>query len=285
MVALGAGNLLGVSETFEWTPGASSDKEITITPGTHGSISGSITGAPEQGVEIVATNTSLPEGKATAEFQATPSGGKYQFPNLPPGDYLILASGGSYSASALNIDLHANENRRVDLQPMQTASVTGVVVIGSEVAAGAEALLISQTDPNFKQRREKVNAQGSFVFNDVLPDSYIVEASITNAQGELKASRSVMVNREGAPAPVRIDLLPPKMMSIVIPPEANIPVGADVTLLNLETRETVRGTWNNNMFDAPVIPGDYEIWNGDAVIGNIAIDAQGKTTFGKKESK
>lgn len=274
LVATEDNGQIAVSPPFSPEEARKSEREFVLVPGQDGSIFGSV-GAAGIATEVTAWNTALPEDRVQSEYKVQTNNGNFQINGLPPGDYLVLALGEGVNASAENVELGPNENKRVDLQTQAAAAIQGRVLLAGEGVSRAQVELLSESNPSFSQRTATTNAQGEFIFHDVLPDSYLVSVLHRTSEGELKGQRSVKVTRGTAPPPVLLDLTPVRPVLLEVPPEMSINPGAAISLVNTQTREVIAARWVEGGLEAPLPPGEYEVWNGDAVAGKAEVSANG----------
>jgi hypothetical protein len=273
VVAIGAGNTVGVSKAFEWKPSAPVAVYLTISPGAGGKLLGSLDGAPPDAVEIVATNMTLPDGKCETEYHATANNREFGFAGLPPGDYLVIATHERFSANATNIVVSAGEATRITLGVASLAAVSGVVTLDSKPVAGAEIELVSQTDPETPARQARTGEDGVFAFDNISADGYVVRAR--GGEKELSAQRTITVERNSSPAPLAIDLSPPKRISFRLPASMSASGDAPILLLSRESGEMIRAERSNGALEANIAPGVYSVSRGDDPLGTIEIGADG----------
>lgn len=281
VVAKSDSGALAVSEPFIWVSDDPQGQTITLTPNVVGQISGTLGGANNASVEIIATNTALPDSFAQSETRVQTSNGQFRFDQMPAGDYLVQAVGESYSAAATNIELKPGGSEQVQLKAASLASVTGKVTIDNAPQAGVQVTLISQTDENSQQREAKTGSDGSFSFENVTADNYMVRASLTpsDGSGEIKGQRPVVVPRDGTPAPVSINLTRPRTVSLRLPDEFQIAPNSAISFANKETGQVIKLTWRGDNLEGDLAPGTYDIWKEADVIGRATVDANGTANF------
>lgn len=278
VVGVGEEGRLAVSDPFTWAPGDDTDREIIVTPGT-GSMRGTFDGTGE--AEVTAWNTALPEQPGVkAEYKAQASGGTFSLDALPPGDYLVIASGDSVYASAPNVQVTAGGTASVRLESdTGGAPVKGIVRMAGEPLAGVELELVSQTDPTAPVRRTLSSREGTFEFETVPADEYLVRGTLKSEAGEVKEQKAVTVPRRGD-API-VDLnLQPGMVTIVPAAQLSalgITAGSDVFFLNKESRDLIKGErTSGGDVRVELKPGTYEVWRGDEAVGTALLAADGQ---------
>lgn len=278
LVARGPLNGLAVSQAVVWNRERAARKEmIVLDPRGRGRIEGQLADAPGETVQVAATNTWLPERAAPDEVRVIAEGGRFTMPDLIPGNYLLVAEGESYAASAMNIEVAPGASVSVTLRPAALNDVNGIVVLEGRPVAGAEVRLISQTVEGSPAETAVTDSEGRFSFSSVGPDTYLAQAALKVEPGEgggeaLQAQRSVKVGHEEQEVNVELDLTRPRMVRFELPGGNSAP---SVTLTNLETRETVAAQWKGDAFEAPARPGLYEISRGDAVVGKARVEPGG----------
>lgn len=276
LAAVDANRAITISDVFEWKTLDQTPTTVTLSPGATGRLTGTVTGSSDLSVEVVATNTAIPEGFAQAEFQTASANGHFDFPQLPAGDYLVQATGQSYSAAASNVDVKPNATATVNLTPATLASVTGKVVLNSQPLPGATIELISQTDPTAPQHKAVSGADGSFRIDGIGADSWLIRADVTRGTENLHGEKPVTVARNGSPEPVTLDLAPLPHMTFTIP---GVSPGTAIVLSNPGEGVMVNATWKDGKLQAPVHPGTYDVARGDEPIGKLTIAADGSASF------
>lgn len=288
IVAVGDAERVAVSDPFTWSQGDETDREIVVTPGTSGAISGTYQG--EESAEVTAWNTALPEqGGVRTEFKAQGANGTFAFTDLPPGDYLVIAAGDTVYASAANVQVSAGGVTQVALESdTGGAPVRGVVRLGDKLVSGASLELVSQTDPNAPVHRTRSSHQGTFLFETVSADEYLVRVSFRTETGVLETQRPVTVTRRGEAPSVEIDIQPPQTVSVQAAQLARLGItaGSDVFFANPETRELIRARWSDQgELQAELSAGGtYEVWRGDEAVGQADVTEQGLVTVRLKQA-
>lgn len=257
-------NNVMVSAPIAWKGTSGTSEDVILSDARTGTISGSA-GDTDTPIQITAMNTTLPESAGTdkTEFTAESSGGRFQLTGLTPGNYLLLGQAAGYSAYTLNVDVAPGQSVTANLAPAQTTAITGTVTVLGENLPQATVNLLSETDPTVAARNTQTDAQGAFAFDGILPDSYSLSVTYSTENGDISTRKSVVVKDGENPAPVVLDLTPPKPVTFTIAPSAALTPGAEIFLMSKETRQLTPAQWTNGALGANVPPGQYEVWVGD----------------------
>lgn len=266
-----------VSEPFDWSGDSSAGRNFTLANGQYGSISGTISGA-EEPIEVTLINCALPEqtGRDKLEKTVNATNGKFNATGLVAGTYMVLAQGDSYTGYQLNVDVKPGEATGVVLDPIAPATVEGTVELAGEPLPGATVSLLSETDQTVSEKKVTTNAEGQFSFPGLLPDIYQVSAHYDSESGALDSKQSIKVVQDTPLAPVRLNLTPPVPVHFTLDGDSGLTPGSPVSLMNKQTRQLTPAQWINGELEASVIPGEYEVWQGDAVTGTATVSEEGK---------
>lgn len=271
--------LVGVSPEIEWDPAQGVSAPVVVTPGKTGRLKIEFENAHVENGELVATNMIVPESIAAAERRVPDvTGDSTELDSLIPGDYLITITSSSFNSSATNVRVEPDRPATVKLKALQLGAVEGRVLNGKTPVQGVQVTLKSQTDPSFEPKVMKTDADGQFRVEGLPPDLYVVEVMLANEGGTTKQFRkSAKVTGEGGTANVEINIAPPPRLSFALPTSFNVAPGSQVILLSRDSGETVRPEWKGDLLEAEVEPGVYTVSVGDAPVGTMRLQADGRT--------
>jgi len=275
LVAIDAAHSVGVSGPVAWDPTNPPPMPIRIVPGATGSLRGTLEGGEEVVAEVVATNMVLPDGKCTTEFSAMAQNGTFSFPALPPGDYLVLVTSESYNASAENVRVGSGRVTEIKLRPLRLGSIQGKVLKDKAPVEGANLELVSQTDPDFTPRKTVSSSDGSFAFEDLPPDLYLIRVTVQDQGQQRSGQKSARVTSDELSSQIEIDLTPPPRISFALPPQFAVLPGQPVQMLNRDTGQLIQPKWHGNVLEAELLPGLYSVSIGDAAVGDVRVNPDG----------
>lgn len=154
---------------------------------TYQTISGSVStpGGPAAGVTVTAAG---PDGTLTA---ITDADGRYVFPGLLPGEYVITAEGDDTSQTVDVVDANVTD---IDFEIVRVGAVRGTVTSGGEPVS--QVMVQLSGDLSF---RTGSGEDGSFTFGDIPPGTY--EMTIEVPEGytlDGPATRTVVIDGSGA---------------------------------------------------------------------------------------
>jgi hypothetical protein len=140
---------------------------------------------------------------------------------------------------------------------------------------GATIELVSQTDPEFTPRKSESSSDGSFSFEDLPPDLYLVRVTIQDQEQQRSGQKSVRVTSEEQSARVEIDLTPPPRISFTLPDQFAVLPGQPIQMLNRDTGQLIHPQWRGNILEAELPPGLYSVSVGDAALGEVRVNPDG----------
>jgi len=276
IVAANDNGSIGVSREVEWDPARGISSPVIIEPGKSGRIVADFSGTNVEDAEIVASNMIVPESLAASEHTLSHiSGDSAVVDNLPAGDYLVIVTSESFSAHAVNVRIEPGETARVSLRPAKLGTIAGRVTSGNSPVSGITVTVKSQTDESAPTRTASTDESGSFQFDGLSPDLYVVEATASERNGGKTVRKSARIPDEGGVVSVDLDLTPPPRISFALPPSLGVASGSPVHLLSRESGEMIRPEWRGGILEANLSPGIYSVSIGDAPVGEIKINGDG----------
>lgn len=279
VVAKGDGNQTLVGGPVAWKTAEATDVELKlkadqksqmVVKGDSGSLNGAV---------ITATNMTLPDnGSEGLEFSDTMKEGRAQLEGLPAGDYLVVAESAAGGASAVNVEVVPPSAAEATLAETTLSNLKGWVKSAGRGVAEADVTLLPQQEGGPTPRSVKSASDGSFEFDALSPNSYLVQASWKDGDKVLAGQLPVDVKRNEETPDSIIDVTPAESLKVAFPPEMKIAVGEKVSFTNLISRVVTEVKWSETGATAELTGGNYEIWRGDSVAGTSVVD-NGKVSF------
>lgn len=169
-------------------------------------------GATLAGVRVHAGNAPAPERPHRFWEQRTDADGAFEFRGLPPDEYYVTRAvpyrNGALFDSLQIVTLAEDENATVEVRP------PGKLVLRGELRASIELpgdLQIQAMRPSDRASVVGIAHGTSFELEGLAPGRWYVSAAWYDGQGEHDLTGSVEIELgDGDPAPIAIDLAPPK---------------------------------------------------------------------------
>lgn len=190
---------------------------------------------------------------------------------------MVLGQGETFSGYTLNVEVSPGETATANLSALQALTAQGSVVLAGEPLPNTKITIVSETDPAFPAQTVESNADGQFSIEGLLPDSYQLSASYESEAGNLATQLTLKLEANVQPPPVLVNLTPPSSVQFTVDSGATLAPGTPIMLMHKQTRQLTTAQWVNGQLEAEVPPGEYEVWQGDAVGGTAIVseDATG----------
>lgn len=278
LVAANAHGVIGVSEEIDWNPEKGSERPVVIRPGQAGAVVAEFKDHVHvENGEVVATNMVVPETLPGAERRLTQvAGDSVTMDGLPAGDYLVVVSSDTFNASATNVRVMPGQITRVAMQQTELGSVEGSVRRGSVALASVQVTVKSQTDASEPVRTTTTDETGGFRVDGLPADSYVIEVAVPAETGSRVVRRSLRIPEQGGVVRLDVDVTPPPRIAFVLPAPMHAAPGSPVVLLSRETGDMIRPEWRGGLLEAELSPGTYQVSIGDAPLGEIRVEADGR---------